>query len=320
MLHDVLIIGAGPSGLAAATALSRQLYTSVVFDSGLYRNARAKNMHNVLGFDHVPPPVFRAKARADIQERYSATVTFADVAVTKTTKLDNGLFKVEDAAGKAWFGRKLVLATGVTDITPDIEGYDDCWGHGIFHCLFCHGFEERGSASAGIIGVGMLANVKMATHVGYMARPLAKEIIIYTNENDALATEMSSLPASPFKVDTRKIARLRMGKKTNVIITFEDGTEVTEGFLAHAPYTEPNGPFVEQLGLEVAENGDIKTSQPFGETTVPGVYAVGDCGNLMKAVAPAATSGSMCAAGMVVPLQSEPKIDLDVEDVEKVLG
>ncbi|KAI8306056.1 Thioredoxin reductase gliT [Colletotrichum sp. SAR11_59] len=218
MLHDVLIIGAGPSGLATATALSRQLYTSVVFDSGLYRNARAKNMHNVLGFDHVPPPVFRAKARADIQERYSATVTFADVAVTKTTKLANGLFRAEDAAGKAWFGRKLVLATGVTDIT------------------------------------------------------------------------------------------------------FEDGTETTEGFLAHAPYTKPNGPFVEQLGLEVAENGDIKTSQPFGETTVLGVYAVGDCGNMIKAVAPAATSGSMCAAGMVVPLQSEPKIELDVEDVEKVLG
>ncbi|KAL0936715.1 thioredoxin reductase [Colletotrichum truncatum] len=321
MLHDALIIGAGPSGLATATALSRQLYTTVVFDSGVYRNARATNMHNVLGFDHVPPPVFRAKARADIEARYSATVTFADVAVTKTTKVKDGLFKAQDATGKVWFGRKLVLATGVTDIMPqEIQGYDDCWGRGIYHCLFCHGFEERGAESVGVLGYGMLGNMKMARHVSYMARPLAKQVTIYTNGNEEFASELSASSDAPWKVDSRKIIKMRMGEGTKVIVTFEGGEEVTEGFFAHAPYTKANGPFAEQLGLEMAENGDIKTSQPFGETSLPGVYAVGDCGNMIKAVAPAASSGSLCAGGMVVPLQSEPKVDLDVEAMEKALG
>ncbi|CCF36735.1 GliT protein [Colletotrichum higginsianum] len=116
MLHDVLIIGAGPAGLATATALSRQLYTSVLFDSGLYRNARATTMHNVLGFDHVPPAAFRAKAREDIKARYAESVIFADVEVLKTSKVKEGLFSAEDAEGKTWLGRRLVLATGVTDI------------------------------------------------------------------------------------------------------------------------------------------------------------------------------------------------------------
>ncbi|KAF6812556.1 thioredoxin reductase-like protein 3 [Colletotrichum sojae] len=324
MLHDVLIIGAGPAGLATATALSRQLYTTVLFDSGVYRNARATHMHNVLGFDHVPPPVFRAKARADIEARYSQTVTFADVAVARTKKLREGLFEARDASGKTWLGRRLVIATGVKDVMPedDVPGYGDCWGRGIFHCLFCHGFEERGSGSAGVLALGMTGNAKMASHIAYMAHPLTRQVTVYTNGNEELASELLAAASSQgqWKVDSRRIAGMRMGEGTKVVISFAGGEEVTEGFLAHAPFTRTNGPFAEQLGLEMAENGDIKASQPFGETSVSGVYAVGDCANFVKAVASAATSGSLCAGGMVVPMQMEAKVELGTEDLEKVLG
>ncbi|TDZ35123.1 Thioredoxin reductase gliT [Colletotrichum spinosum] len=320
MLHDVLIIGAGPAGLATATALSRQLYTTVLFDSGVYRNARASNMHNVLGFDHAPPAVFRAKARSDLRKRYASTVTFADVAVCRTTKLKDGLFRAEDADGKTWFGRRLVLATGVTDIMPDVPGYADCWGRGIFHCLFCHGFEERGAESAGVFAFGPLGNVKMATHIACMARPLASRVNIYTNGNADLASELSASAGVFWEVDRRRIVRVRMGDKTQVVISFDDGEEATEGFLSHAPFSRANGPFAEQLGLDVAENGDVKTWQPFGETSVSGVYAVGDCGNVIKAVAPAASSGALCAGGMVVPLQMEPRFEFDPKAMEEVVA
>lgn len=333
-LHDVLIIGAGPAGLATATALSRQLYTTVLFDSNLYRNARASNMHNVLGFDHVPPPIFRAKAREDLRARYAETVTFADgVEVVKTTKVKEGLFKAEDKQGKTWFGRRLVLATGVTDISPDMRGYADCWGYGIFHCLFCHGFEERGAERVGVLAFGLTGSVKMATHIAYMARPLGKKVTIYTHGNEALASEITAMANNTFHIDTRKITLLRMAggggeHSTSVTLTLsgrqdgegEEVEEVTEGFLAHAPFTRPNGPFVEQLGLETAENGDIKTAAPFGETSVSGVYAVGDCGNMVKAVATAAASGALAAGGMVVPMQMEPRVEMDVEATEKVIG
>ncbi|KAK1638090.1 hypothetical protein BDP81DRAFT_424141 [Colletotrichum phormii] len=329
ILHDVLVIGAGPAGLATATALSRQLYTTVLFDSNLYRNARATNMHNVLGFDHIPPPTFRAKAREDLKARYAKTVTFADgVEVVKTTKVQDGLFRAEDKQGKAWFGRRLVLATGVTDIAPEVPGYAGCWGYGIFHCLVCHGFEERGAERVGVLAFGLTGSVKMATHIAYMARPLGKKVTIYTHGDEALASEIRAMANNPFTVDTRKITSMRMAggeHRTSVTLTLsgrdgEEGEEVTEGFLAHAPFTRPNGPFVEQLGLETMDNGDIKTTAPFGQTSVSGVYAVGDCGNMVKAVATAAASGAMAAGGMVVPMQMEPRVEMDVEAMEKVIG
>ena len=130
-LLDVLIIGGGPAGLSAATGLARQLYTAVVFDSGVYRNQLAKHMHNVLTWDHQNPADFRKKGREDILKRY-ATISFQDTEVKSVAKSVKGHFELEDAQGKTWKGRKLVLATGVKDVFPDIEGYGNCWARGMY--------------------------------------------------------------------------------------------------------------------------------------------------------------------------------------------
>lgn len=132
LLFDVLIIGAGPSGLSVATGLVRQLHTAVVFDSGVYRNAKVQHMHNVLGWDHRDPAEFRAAGRADISNRYS-TIQFQNTSVERIWRLEDGrLFQARDAAGKDWYGRKVVLATGVRDIPLDIEGYSECWTNGMY--------------------------------------------------------------------------------------------------------------------------------------------------------------------------------------------
>lgn len=126
---DVLVIGAGPAGLAVATGLARQLYTAVVFDNKVYRNERAKHMHNVPGWDHQNPSALRDKARHDILARYQ-TVQFQDVTVSQVQKNETtGHFEAVDAENRLWTGRKLVLATGAADVFPDIKGYADCWGH-----------------------------------------------------------------------------------------------------------------------------------------------------------------------------------------------
>ena len=129
-LLDVLIIGGGPAGLSAATGLARQLYTAVVFDSGVYRNQLTKHMHNVLTWDHKDPAEFRNKGREDIMKRYS-TISFQDIEIKSVAKTAQGHFELKDAKNKIWTGRKLVLATGVKDLYPDIEGYADCWARGM---------------------------------------------------------------------------------------------------------------------------------------------------------------------------------------------
>ena len=129
-VRDALIIGGGPAGLSAALGLARLLHTAVVFDSGSYRNESSKHLHGVATWDHRDPADFRASIRKDLSARYS-TIGFADVAVERVEKTESGLFKVTDVDGKDWMGRKVLLASGVRDVYPDIPGYAECWGKGM---------------------------------------------------------------------------------------------------------------------------------------------------------------------------------------------
>ena len=129
-LFDVLIVGAGPAGLQVALGLARQLHPVVVFDSGVYRNERADHFHNIITWDHKDPKEFRQAAKQNILDRYN-TIQFENVEVAKLEKREDGKFVATDANGKAWVGKKVVIATGVKDVYPDIEGYGECWGYGM---------------------------------------------------------------------------------------------------------------------------------------------------------------------------------------------
>lgn len=136
-----------------------------------------------------------------------------------------------------------MIATGVTDLMPEevLPGYGECWGHGIFHCLFCHGYEERGVASAGLLAVDDLAGPEMAQKMARMAGRLAENVTVYTNGSEELKRQIEqSFTASAkgikgFKVDGRKIERLeKRGEKSEMLVKFVDGSEVVEGFLVCA--------------------------------------------------------------------------------------
>lgn len=131
--YDVLIIGGGPAGLSIASGLARQLYTSLVLDSGAYRNERASHMHNVPGFDHINPAEYRAKVVSDLKSRYK-TVEFMSARIKEVRKVA-GLFEAVDDEGKIYKGRKLALGTGVRDVVEEqVEGYTDCWGRSMYVC------------------------------------------------------------------------------------------------------------------------------------------------------------------------------------------
>jgi thioredoxin reductase len=131
-IYDALIIGGGPAGLSAALALARVCRSSLVFDSGDYRNRGAKAMHTFLSRDGIAPEDFRATAREQIREKYSAQVSFSSSRVQQIAKVEitpgyQGFQAVNDA-NQTFSARKLVFATGIEDILPtDIEGYKDNW-------------------------------------------------------------------------------------------------------------------------------------------------------------------------------------------------
>lgn len=122
--YDIIIVGGGPSGLSAAASIVRQDNKTVLFDSGKYRNAASEHMHTLPSWDHRNPRDFLAAARADLQRYGSVDIQQAEVETIK--KRDDGLFEAV-AAGKTYVGKKVILATGVEDIFPDIPGYAECW-------------------------------------------------------------------------------------------------------------------------------------------------------------------------------------------------
>lgn len=192
---------------------------------------------------------------------------------------------------------------------------------GSFHCLFCHGFEERGVPSAGILAIDDVAAAGPAVHLARQARALVApggKVTIYTNgPNEALATAveagLASLEKSSVAVDTRRIKRLAKAptEGSEVVIHFagdgDAGAEgsKTEGFLVHKPKMFVNGPFAPQLGLQMTPDGDIQTVSPMGATDVKGVFVAGDCGNKMKTVTNAISTASVAAAMVSAFVQAE---------------
>lgn len=336
-LVDALIIGAGPAGLSAALALARQLHTAIVFDSSLFRNARSTHMHTIPTWDHKDPAAFRGATRIEILERYN-TISFEDRPIAKIEKTTAGDFAATAADGTSFTGRRVVLATGVTDLPLDIKGYDDCWGRSMcvffcpipsqfhitpsvelvltypsYHCLFCHGFEDAGKPSSGILALGDNSAPATAVALARSAMRLTTKVVIYTSNNPTVQSSIAELLGdndAAITIDDREVTALALGAEGNgITLTFADGSTAPEAFLAHKPATKINGPFAQQLGLELGPAGDIITTPPFGATSVKGVYAAGDCATPMKAVMQALYMGTFSGVGIAHDLQAEgPKL------------
>ncbi|RYP73132.1 hypothetical protein DL771_003768 [Monosporascus sp. 5C6A] len=304
-LIDVAIIGGGPAGLTAASTLARQLHTAVVFDSKTYRNAAATHMHMVPTWDHQNPKEFRTEAKHDVESHYSS-IRFVDVVVTKVEKKNDSHFEVHDSVGKVWGFRKVILAVGCSDTYPDIEGYEQLWAKRIFHCLFCHGYEDRGSASSGVLAVPPIFMSALAIHMAENAAQLSDEVTIYTHGNEELTAQLKPLVKSTFKVENRPIKRL-LGIEggARVKVEFTDGTCKEEKFLVHNPQTSVQGPFVAQLGITTTPMGDISADAPMHQTSVRGVFAAGDCITPYKVIPGAISSGCNAAVAASTQLLAE---------------
>ncbi|KAF1974454.1 FAD-dependent pyridine nucleotide-disulfide oxidoreductase-like protein [Bimuria novae-zelandiae CBS 107.79] len=305
-VFDALVIGAGPAGLSAALALGRVMRTAAIFDTGIFRNAPANHMHTVPTWDHQSPLAYRQKCITELRQRYNGTIHFANTGVSSVKTGTDSNYIVIDESGKTWTGKKVILATGVKDILPDVKGYAKAWGRYIFHCLFCHGFEQRGSESAGLLVLDktVLSNeVEIAVHFGHLAKQFAKKITVFLDSIAELLEDprIKGLESQGFLINSKPIARITYAPDPEpgfATVHLEDGSEEDMSFLVHRPRTVLSGDFVNQLGLEVTEAGDVKTTPPFYETSVKGVFAAGDCAVPLKQVVWAVSTGVSAGSGV----------------------
>lgn len=282
---DVIIIGGSYAGLSAAIQLGRARRSVLIVDAGQRRNRRAHHAHGFLGQDGVPPGVIAERGRAEALAY--PTVKYREASVTAARAVPGG-FSV-DLAGETISARRLILATGVVDVLPEITGLRERWGESVFHCPYCHGYElNRGR-------VGILATLPTATHLAMLAAEWGapgQSVFFLNGAFEPDAEQLAGLAARQVALEREPIAAIE-GEPPEVAVRLQSGRVEPFVGLFLASSTRLALPFAEQLGceLEAGPVGPFYKTDMMKETTVPGVFACGDAGLPMGTVSFAVADG-----------------------------
>jgi thioredoxin reductase len=264
---ECVVIGGGVAGLSAALVLGRARRRTLLLDRGAQSNRAAAHVGGLLAQEGTPPDELYARAR-DQLALYDAVVVRDAEAVDARAQDDGFVVVIGDGGGEVR-ADALVLATGMDYEVPDVPGFREHWGGGVFHCPFCHGWEVRDRRLV-VYGDGEMGERQAA-----LLRGWSSDVTM---------------------VEPGEVAGLRVEDGTVRAVVRRDGSEVAcDAVLVHAPLRRRDR-LPERLGLAVTENGLVEVDA-LGHTSVPGVYAAGDIAVAPQQVAVALGSGHL--AGVV---------------------
>lgn len=285
--YDVIIIGGSYSGLSAALALGRALRNVLVIDSGIPCNRQTPHSHNFITQDGEKPNLIAEKAKEQIL-KYD-TVKFLNSIALSGKKNKNG-FMITTAKGETFAAKKLIFATGVKDIMPNIIGFSECWGISIMHCPYCHGYEVKNEKT------GILANGDFAYHYAQLLRNWTKDLTISTNGKSTLTQEQTNkIDAHKIQIIEKEIAYLKHENGNVQHIVFKDHSTFALKAIYSRPNFEQHCKIPEMLGCELTEQGLLKVDL-FQKTTVANIFACGDNASAMRSVANAVAAGNTVGA------------------------
>ena len=284
-LYDVVIVGGGPAGLAGALTLGRGRKHVMLCDAGPPRNAAAVRVQNFVTRDGTPPGEFRRIAREQL-----ARYPNVKVVDTRVERVDGvrGAFQVQ-LGEQTVTARRILLCTGMIDDLPPILGFRELWGHSIFACPYCHGWEIQDQRFA------CLATTPEMLAFAIFLRGWTSDVVALTHGaatiEPAVATQLT---AAGVGVETRGIARLVSDGEHLQRIEFDGGEALERDVLFAHPHQRQVG-VVSRLGLALDEKGFVRVDD-MKETSVPGIYAAGDLTSAAQSATLAAGAGLFAAA------------------------
>ncbi|HLV46368.1 MAG TPA: NAD(P)/FAD-dependent oxidoreductase [Flavobacterium sp.] len=284
---DVIIIGGSYTGLSAAMALGRALRNVLIIDSGLPCNRQTPHSHNFLTQDGEKPNLLAEKAKKQVLN-YN-TVKFHNDLAINGTKTEDG-FVITTQTGKEFIAQKLIFATGIRDIMPNIKGFSECWGISVIHCPYCHGYEVRNEKT------GILANGNFAFHYAQLIRNWTKNLTVFTNGKTSLTQEqIDKISKHNIPIIEKEIAYLEHQDGNIRQIVFTDNTTFELKAIYSRPAFEQHCKIPKMLGCELTEQGLLKVDM-FQKTSVPNIFACGDNSSPMRSVANAVATGTFAGA------------------------
>lgn len=153
------------------------------------------------------------------------------------------------------------------------------------------------------------SSIEAAVLSAHLAHQFSLDITFLTNGLSHVEHHPHIIGAdnAAFKIDNRPIKSLE-SSETSVAVQFADGAESVYGLIAHKPRTVINGPFSEQLDLEMTSEGRILVENEFQETSTRGILAVGDSASFVKEESAGASAGWLAGFGANLQIAEDDMI------------
>lgn len=286
MVYDVMIVGGSYAGLSAGLQLARARRSVLVLDSALRRNRFAGNSHGFLGQDGRPAADIASDARTQLLAYPS--VTWVPGTATQARQ-EHEYFAVETLDGDTFNARRLILASGVADELPNVEGLAARWGQSVFHCPYCHGYELEGGP------IGVLANSELAMHQALLLPEWGPTTFFTNGVLVPDAEQRAQLAKRGVTVEQARLSHIS-GDQADVVLV--DGRVIRLKGLFTQPRTHMASPLAEHLGcaFEAGPMGRFIKADASRETSIAGVFACGDAALGFGSVALAVGDGARAGA------------------------
>jgi len=284
--YDVVVLGGGPAGLSAALVLGRSVRSTLVCDTGRYRNERSDALHCFIGHDGVSPLDLLGRTRAQMA-RYSAITRVEARAETLDRPGDDFAVCFADRAPAR--ARAVLVATGVVDEIPPVPGIEEFWGRSVHVCPYCDGWEHR-DAPVAVYGRG-----SKGAGLALLLRQWTSDLVLCTDGPADLEPDgLEALARRGISVRESRLSGLQGDGGRLRTIHFSDGTSLERTALFFSTGQHPRSPLLERAGCAFRENGGV-VCDPEGRTSIPGIYVAGDVSRDVQLAIVAAAEGARAA-------------------------
>ena len=289
MTFDVLIVGGGPAGLSAALILGRCHRKVLLCDEGRQRNLSSHAIHGLLGREGRSPSDFLDEALEELSRYKSVSVRGTRVASVIPPGEEFGFVCADGTRGTA---SKVLLATGLVDELPELEGIEPLYGVSVHHCLYCDGFEYAGKPVAAYGKGDKGADLAVAM------KQWMQDIVVCSDGTGMSAQAMRKLHEHSIPLRVEPIESLEGANGELTKIVFNSGPDLPRAGLFFSTGCHQASDLSQTLGCKRDEKGGVVTDPVTGETGVPGVYVAGDVSRDVLLVAVAIAEGAEAAVAI----------------------
>ena len=278
-MYDVIVIGSGPAGITAAIYAKRRSLSILVISKGMGALQKAEKIDNYYGFESGISG--KELYENGIKQAKNLGIDFIEDEVINIEYINQ--FTIETVNSK-YEAKAVILATGVSRNVPNIKGIKEFEGKGVSYCAVCDSFFYKGK------DVAVLGDGNYAIHEFETLKPIASSVTILTNGNTMVENRDSSI-----EVNSKKIREFRGDTKLEEV-EFEDNTIQNLNGVFIAMGTASSSDLARKIGARI-ENNNIIVNENM-ETTVPGLFACGDCTGGLLQISKAVYEGAK--AGLAV--------------------